>query len=134
LKNTVKKAFLFLVLALLVAGGAFAQRVGDTVKVGGNDYRLEEVRGDGRLVFQPVPTLDGVWESSQGAVLTINGSTAVRTQFSSNNNDALTQDAINKGFMKIGDQTYRNLRKTGDLTWTGQIMGLDFKTNALMLL
>ena len=33
-----KQIFLFLALALIVAGGAFAQRVGDTVAFGNNTW------------------------------------------------------------------------------------------------
>jgi hypothetical protein len=35
-----------LVLATLVAGGAFAQKVGDTVQVSGQPYTIQMVNGD----------------------------------------------------------------------------------------
>ena len=53
MKNTMRKCFLFLVLALIVAGGVFAQRVGDTVQVNGQRYLVEQVNGD-RLVLLKV--------------------------------------------------------------------------------
>jgi hypothetical protein len=126
MNNTMKKGIMLLVLAVLTAGGVFAQRVGDTVKVGGNDYRLEEVRGDGKLLLQPVPTLNGVWESPGGFVITINGSTGVYNQFSST---SYVQDAVNKRLIKAGDQGFRNLSSTGALTWSGQGRGFRFNTN-----
>jgi hypothetical protein len=45
MKNTLKKGIMLLVLALLVAGGVFAQKVGDTIQAVGKDCRVEEVRG-----------------------------------------------------------------------------------------
>jgi hypothetical protein len=46
-----KKLIIVLALAALVVGGVFAQRVGDTVQVSGQNYRVTEVSGD-RLVLQ----------------------------------------------------------------------------------
>ena len=70
MENT-KIGFLFLVLAVLVAGGVFAQNVGDTVTVSGKNYTVEEIRGDGRLVLRPVASgsLDGVWFTQVEEVL-----------------------------------------------------------------
>ena len=111
-----KKVFLFLALALIVAGGAFAQRVGDTVQVSGQSYRVQEA-GGGRLVLQLVPSLNGVWQHDDGRLVTFNGSTAVYTQFGSS---ASYQDAVRKGYIRIGDQAFRNLASSGNLTWRGQ--------------
>ena len=41
-----KKVFLFLALALLVVGGAFAQRVGETYTLAGQNYTVVSVNGD----------------------------------------------------------------------------------------
>jgi hypothetical protein len=41
-----KKTILFLALAALVAGGVFAQRVGDTWQVNGQSYTVQSVSGD----------------------------------------------------------------------------------------
>jgi len=129
MKNAMKKGFLFLAFAVLVAGGVFAQRVGDTSQFMGQTYRVQEA-GNGRVVLQLVPSLDGVWVSSTGNVYTMNGSTGVCTQIGTNH-PALTQDAINKGlYIKVGDQYWRNLRNTGGLTWTAQYLAVTYNTNA----
>jgi len=122
-----KKVFLVLVLALIVAGGAFAQRVGDNVQVMGQSYRVQEA-ANGRLVLQLVPSLDGVWVTPNGNVYTQNGSTCVITQIGANS--ALWQDAVSKGYLKVGDQVRRNFRSTGSLTWTGQYLGVTYNNNA----
>ena len=129
MKNTMRKAFLLrqhrqlrlamltMALALIVAGGAFAQKVGDTSQFMGQTYRVQEA-GNGRLVLQLVPSLDGVWHQDDDRfVVTFSGNTAVFTQFGSY---ALYQDAVRKGYIKVGDQAFRNLTSTGNLTWRGQ--------------
>jgi hypothetical protein len=68
---------------------------------------------------QPNTSLDGVWELSTGSRITVNGSTGVFSAFSSSPS-ALTQSAINQGYIKIGDQAWRNITSTGNLTWSGQ--------------
>ena len=127
MKHTLKKGVLFLVLAVLVAGGVFAQRVGDVVTVFDQEFRVQEYR-DGRLVMQLVPSLNGVWTNPGDWVITITGNSAVYTQIGSAS--GLTQDAINKGFIRVGGQSLRNLRRTGDLTWSGQTIGLTFNNSA----
>jgi hypothetical protein len=129
MKNTMKKSFWVLVFAVLAAGGVFAQRVGDTVQLGGQTYAVESVSGN-RVVLQKVLTLDGRWESNGGTFITISGGTGVYTQFG--NVPDYFRDAINKGMIKIGSQIYRSLRKTGDLTWTGeeQFVRYNLRTNA----
>jgi hypothetical protein len=121
-----RKVLLVLILAALVAGGAFAQRVGDTVQVGGKDYRVDEVRNDGYLGLRPAPTIDGTWEGFRGAsVFTIAGTTGIWTHISpSTPMVAYWQDAIQKGYLKVGNEYFRNLRKTGDSTWAGQFFAV----------
>ena len=46
MKNTLRKAFLLMIFAIIAVGGAFGQRVGDTVQVGGQPYTIETVNGD----------------------------------------------------------------------------------------
>ena len=59
MKNTLRKSFLlrqfFLTMALtaLVVGGAFAQRVGDTVQVFGDTYTVESVSGNRVTLVKP---------------------------------------------------------------------------------
>jgi hypothetical protein len=113
-----RKGLLFLVLATLVAGGAFAQKAGDTGDFMGKNYTVKEIR-NGEVILILTPTLDGTWKTPGGTIITINGNTGVYKQFSSSPG-ALQKSAINKGFFKIGDQIFRNLKKTGGLTWTGQ--------------
>ncbi|MCL2443865.1 MAG: hypothetical protein FWD13_10445 [Treponema sp.] len=64
-------------------------------------------------------SLNGVWELSNGRQITISGSTAVMSSFGSSIS-ALTQDAINKNYLTLGGQDMRNLKSTGNLTWSGQ--------------
>jgi hypothetical protein len=123
-----RKGLLLLVLATLVVGGAFAQKVGDTVDVMGQKYDVKEAK-DGRLVLQLTPTLDGTWKTPSGStVITFNGSNAVYKQLT--NLSGKMKSAIDKGFIKVGDQFIRNLKKTGALTWTGQELGIKSYTNA----
>jgi hypothetical protein len=122
-----KKGLLLLVLAALVVGGAFAQRVGDTLDAFGKKYTVKEVK-DGSVLLQLTPTLNGDWKSPSGFVITINGNSAVYKQL--NLSEAFYQDAAKKGYIKVGTQTFRNLNKTGDLTWSGQGIGLNFNNNA----
>jgi hypothetical protein len=127
MKNTMKKGIMLLVLAVLTAGGVFAQRVGDTIQAGGSSWTVETVSGN-RMTLLKTPTLDGVWVGSGGiTTITISGSTGVFTRLGSS---AMTQDAISKGYVKVGDTFYRNLRKTGDLTWTGQNLAMTFNYSA----
>jgi len=46
-------AMLALALVFGLAPSAFAQKVGDAAQVGGKNFRVAEVRGDGSLVMQP---------------------------------------------------------------------------------
>ena len=63
-------------------------------------------------------SLDGAWQAdSGGVVITINGSTGVFTQIESS---SAWQTAVSKGYISVGSEKFRNLTKTGDLTWTGQ--------------
>jgi hypothetical protein len=65
-------------------------------------------------------SLDGIWEGESGGLTTISGSGGVRSAFGSPIS-APMQDAINKGYVTLGQQTYRNLTSTGTLTWSGQV-------------
>jgi hypothetical protein len=116
-----RKGLLLLVLAALVAGGAFAQKVGDTGDFMGKNYTVQEVR-DGSVLLKLTPTLDGTWkDNNRRHIFTFNGNNAVYKQISP---DAVWQDAVKKGYVKVGDQAFRNMKKTGDLTWTGQVRGV----------
>jgi hypothetical protein len=122
-----KKGLLLLALAALAAGGVFAQKVGDTANVFGQTYRVQESR-DGRVVLQLVPTLDGVWDLGDSYTLTISGNNGVYTRFGSVS--ALVKNAMSKNMVKVGDQVIRNLRSTGDRTWSAQWLTFNFNTRS----
>jgi hypothetical protein len=63
--------------------------------------------------------LNGTWTIDRSVTIRIEGSTGVITQIGSSNG-ALTQNAIDKGYFKVGTTYFRNLSKTGERTWTGQ--------------
>jgi hypothetical protein len=63
-------------------------------------------------------SLDGIWETGDLRV-TVSGSTGV---FSTIGTTPIIVDAANKGYVHIGDQIWRNLTSTGNLTWSGQVL------------
>jgi len=68
-------------------------------------------------------SLNGVWEITDGTQITISGSTGVFKVFGGDFVSLpLFADAKNKGYIKLGDQFWRNLTSTGNLTWSGQEM------------
>ena len=73
------------------------------------------------------PSINGVWEAAWGHTIRINGSTAVYVEISV---QTRWQDAVFKGYIKVGDQKLRNLTRTGDLTWTGEDLDLEFDASA----
>jgi hypothetical protein len=121
------KGFLFLVLATLVAGGAFAQKVGDTVQVSGQPYTIQTVNGD-VITIRKALSIEGVWNTggSNGNVKTINGNTGVYTQIVT----AVVKDAVSRGYVKVGDPSDINIIKTGDRTWKGQCLVILYKTSS----
>jgi hypothetical protein len=69
-------------------------------------------------------SLDGRWlRENNGTVYTISGSSGVFTQIGTS---AVYQDAARKGYIKVGDQAFRNITQTGNATWTGQILLVDY--------
>jgi len=74
--------------------------------------------------------LEGVWRSGNGSTyeeITISGNSAVFSSF--NYTNPLFKDAVNKGFYKIGGVYWRNLTSTGNLTWSGQYLGVRHNTS-----
>jgi len=69
-------------------------------------------------------SLNGVWEQSNGAQITVSGNSGVNSSFGTPN--ALGQDAINKGYLTLGGQRLRNITSTGSLTWSGQAMTISY--------
>jgi hypothetical protein len=78
----------------------------------------------------PTYSLEGVWLMEGHTVVTINGSTGVFTSINLSELGPLSQSAVNKGYVKVGDQFFKNLTKTGDLTWTGQQLEITFNNSA----
>jgi ABC-type phosphate transport system substrate-binding protein len=75
----------------------------------------------------PNTSLNGYWlNNNDGTTIRINGSTGVFTQMSSTPH---IQSAVNKGLIKIGDEFFRRLSKTGDLTWTGQVIAYYYQNS-----
>jgi len=83
------------------------------------DGQTFKVNGDNRNWTRTTTySLDGVWQREGGGhIVTINGSTGVFTQIESS---SAWQTAVSKGYISVGSEKFRNLTKTGDLTWTGQ--------------
>jgi hypothetical protein len=70
-------------------------------------------------------SLDGTWVGESGGRrsgmrITISGSTGVINAFG---NTGFVLDAVNKGYVNIGDQCFRNLTPAGNLKWSGQELG-----------
>jgi len=76
----------------------------------------------------PNTSLDGVWVNNANSItITINGSSGTLTSY--NPTDALGIDAKNKGYFTVGTQVFRNLSSTGNLTWSGQELGVTHSTS-----
>jgi hypothetical protein len=74
------------------------------------------------------PSLDGVWQTNNGHTVSINGAAAVSIQLSSS---ALWRDAISKGYVKVGDQTFRNIvKRSAGLQWSCQELSVEFRASA----
>jgi hypothetical protein len=81
-------------------------------------------------------SLDGVWrhvsntDPNNYEEVTISGNTGVLTHVGNYGAGTLSQSAVDKGYLKVGIQWFRNLIKTGDLTWTGQKFGITWNDSA----
>jgi hypothetical protein len=62
-----------------------------------------------------------------GLVVDINGSIGIQRQFQTT--DSVWQSALDQGLLKIGDQMFRNISKTGDLSWKGQVRYVSYNTS-----
>jgi hypothetical protein len=114
-----KKVLLLLVLAALVAGAAFAQKVGDTVDVMGQKYTVQEVQGD-RLVLQKVTgtiftTISAfkTWLDSQPDNSNVNPY-YVRVNISNVNGNSVTNGSLGNAINnKINANKYIDLDMSG---------------------
>jgi len=96
---------------------------GQSIRLGNTTY----YKSNFQLPAPAIPSINGVWEAEWGHTIRINGSTGVYVEISV---QTRWQDAILKGYIKVGDQKYRNLVRTGDLTYTGQDLDLAYDTSA----
>jgi len=95
---------------------------GDTMMVDGERYT--RVGGSTQT-----SNLNGTWQrSNDGWQFTISGNSGVITSFGTLSGS--TQDAVNKGYLKVGAQFWRNLRSTGNLTWSGEELGVRYNTSS----
>ena len=73
-------------------------------------------------------SIDGIWVGGSGMNVTVNTSTGILTHLGSPG--ALTTDALDKNYLKLGDQLWRNITSTGDLTWSGQTLSIRYYTSS----
>ena len=97
---------------------------GQSILVGNTTYYKSNTQP---AASAAAPTINGVWEAYWGHTISVTGNTAVYVEISVQNR---WQDAVYKGYIKVGDQKLRNLARTGDLTWIGQDLDLTYDTSA----
>jgi uncharacterized protein YjdB len=76
----------------------------------------------------PTPSINGTWGLSSGYRITISGSSGVINAIGSSD---LMVDAASKGYIHVGDTVVRNLNSTGNLTWSGELMGITYTEDFL---
>jgi len=84
---------------------------------------------NGSTPITPTYSLDGIWEI-EGIQITFNGSTGVFTALNFSDDINVWQSALDKGYIKLGDTIWRNLTSTGNLTWSGQMLGIRVNTSS----
>jgi len=125
-----KNVLLVLALIALVAGSAFAQKVGDMVTLSGQDYSVTNVNDrDGTVTLQVIEKIEGIYDRTVGgnAIAAINFSNdrAVITEFDKGRNvPPEWRGAVDKRVINVGDQYIRNIKATGATTWSCEIMEL----------
>jgi len=77
-------------------------------------------------------TLDGIWlvnssNSNYYETITVSGSNGTLSSF--NYSSALWQSAVTNNYLKAGDQFWRNLTSTGNLTWSGEKLLVTYNTS-----
>ena len=79
----------------------------------------------------PSYSLNGIWDANSvgsGFQVTVNGATGTFSGLYSTN--AITADAVNKSYITVGGQAWRNITSTGNLTWSGQFLGITSNTSS----
>ena len=97
---------------------------GQSIRVGNTTYYRSSSQPAAPVA---APSINGVWGADWGHTISINGSSGVYVEISV---QPRWQDAILKGYIKVGDLKFRNLARTGDFTWTGQNLDLSYDTSA----
>ena len=87
-------------------------------------FKLEPV---GSRAGTPTNSLDGVWDFG-GFQITISGSTGTYSRMDSSAS-SYVKNAMDKGFVKVGTQYFRNLKSAGASTWSGQELLFDYTGN-----
>ena len=72
-------------------------------------------------------TINGVWRTSTGNVISFYDNKGVWNETGA----AVWKEAEKRGVVGIGTTAVRNLRSTGNLTWTGQSMFINTPTYAI---
>ena len=75
------------------------------------------------------PSIEGVWKSDNGHTVDISGSTGTFVVISS---DGSWTSAVEKGFVKIGDLKFRNIKSSGDLKWSGEQLMVTYNTSTFV--
>ena len=139
--NTKMKIFLVLALVAIVAGGVFAQRVGETVTIGGRAYTVAEVGFDGTIVLRPVAAaapvapvgavgsgINGTWRgTTSGAIISISGDQAVYVQIGTH---PLMVDAANKGRIAVGGIVFNRIQNRAPIQWSADIRNFNYNANS----
>jgi hypothetical protein len=121
------KLTLLMILALIVAGGASAQSVGDTIHYSGKTWRVQSISGSTLTLQEVVATtnrsLNGIWDRGDGNTISIIDSNGYFTII-----DSDWQKVQNNGDIKIGRGKFRNIKSTGNLKWSAQELTHDTST------
>jgi proteasome lid subunit RPN8/RPN11 len=71
--------------------------------------------------------IDGLWRTAIGNVISIYDGKAIMTETNARD----WKEAEKRGNISIGVQSHRNIKSTGNLTWTGQYLSLNSSTYAV---
>ena len=108
MKNTMRKGFLLVAMLAVVLAVGLAFVSCDTGMAGVG--------------------LEGTWQNSTGTIVfRFSGNGATFTQLPSS---GLWRDAQNKGYIKVNDPKFRNLRRTGNNEWTGESRTISYNTSS----
>ncbi len=80
-------------------------------------------------------SLTGTWKNSSGTYeFTINGSSGTFTNLSpSTSGTPYWYEAMQAGFIKLGDKNLRNLVSTGNNTWKGDVLVNEYYTGTMTI-